>query len=338
MSITIKEVATEAGVSVSTVSQVLSGNGTVHISLKTQEKVRRIALDLEYTPNRFAKSLSEGYANTIGLILPDLKNPFFVHLLDRMESRIIAAGYKVMLDADYEHQRQENTKGKLRGWPVDGVIMWALRDESAADAMGAQATKTPTVYLTGQDRALRHDTISIDFYTGAQYLVRHLASRGYRRISYVLPYLTMIDDLTFEPRYLAYKQTMDELGFPVDTIETHPVGETLEAGWRTGQRIAALAPSQRPEVLFCHNDVIAIGAYHGLKRGGLSVPEEIAVVGHDGIEAGLYLDKPLTTMTLPLDEICHHTVEMMFKKLKGGDEPQPEMKISPRFTVGETTR
>ena len=114
--------------------------------------------------------------------------------------------------------------------------------------------------------------------------------------------------------------------------------ETRTAGRQAGLVIGALPPSERPEVLICHNDVLACGIYHGLKRSGLRIPEDIAITGFDGTEEGQCLDRPLTTVLTPADELCQNACEILLKRMGGDRSDHPlKVKVTPRMLVGETT-
>jgi LacI family transcriptional regulator len=147
MAVSLKQVAERAGVSGATVSRVLNGKELDRIPLETRQRIMRIAQELDYRPNRFARSLRDGRTSTVGLMVSGLSNPFFVEVLEAAERRLIETGYQVVQDVapsvrgTYEHH------GKLQDWPVDGVIMWAHPYQTLATFLGSRAHGVPVVYM-----------------------------------------------------------------------------------------------------------------------------------------------------------------------------------------------
>jgi DNA-binding LacI/PurR family transcriptional regulator len=176
----------------------------------------------------------------------------------------------------------------------------------------------------------------------------HLWERGYRRISYLYPWT---DLQPIDSRYSVYEAICAQRGQPAERLYLEPL-ETQnrlysvtqaglrEAGLKTGLTLAARPPQERPDALVCHNDLVAIGVFHGLRRGGVRIPKDMAIVGFDGIEEGLYLDKPLTTVVSPgslLIETAFHILARRLETSNGSALPPQQITLPSVLRAGQTT-
>lgn len=345
MPVSIREVAARAGVARATVSSVLNDRGAeARISVQTQARIRRIATEMGYRPNRLAQGLGKGRTNILGLMIAGLRNPFFLGLMEAAEERAFRAGYDVLPDSAFQMRASYAAHGKLSGWPVDGILIWISPDRHLSDFLGEQRADLPVVYL-GYRRSDATDYVAIDREGGARQLMEHLWMRGYRRIAYLYPGDGL--QAPFDPRYVAYADLCRKAGHEPEAIhlETHDplavVTQTWmrEAGLEAGLQIAARAPQDRPDAVICLNDLVAIGLYHGLRRAGLRVPEDIAVAGFDGIEEGQFLDRPLTTVVSPGVPIIETGLEFLTRRLDEKQEPLPPQQavLPSTLHIGETT-
>jgi len=336
VAVSIREVAAKAGVSPGTVSHVLNGNEAARIALTTQERVRQAARDLGYRPNRIARSLGRRRTDTIGLLISGLKNPFFVEVLETAESLAVDAGYEVLLDTAPSVHGTFQTHGKIHSsWPVDGALVWAAGFQNAHNFLGSQAESIPIVYI-GSVRDDDTDWVSFDYHHGGRSAAEHLLSQGYRRPAYVSPY-AFGEDRHEEPRSVGFKEVCRAAGLETRVLLTNEQ-ETRAAGLRAGTEIAAMPASERPDAVFCHNDPLAIGVYCGLRRAGLRVPEDVAVIGFDGVEDSQYLEIPLTTVRTSGEVLCRRALEILSRRLAGDTSSPPQQVVLPtELLVGGTT-
>lgn len=336
MAVSLREVADRAGISRATVSRILNDRGTeTRISKATQDRVRRIASEICYRPNRLAQGLSKGRTNIIGLMIPGLHNPFFLNLLETAEIAALQAGYDVLPDSAFPMRSLYKLRGKLSGWPVDGVLAWLPSDQLISDYIDGPRG-VPAVYM-GYERKDGSDFVAVDREVGVRQLMEHMRSRGYRRIAYLYPWL---DLQPTDVRYGVYESVCAEHGQqaerillevmePQSDIRLITQAGLREAALKTGLDIAQRTARDRPDAIICHNDLVAIGLYHGLIRGGVRVPEEIAVAGFDGIDEGQYLDKPLTTVVSPGTELVKSALLILTDRL----DPTQKMDDHPRQIV-----
>lgn len=333
--VSIREVAARAGVSPGTVSHVLNNNSAARIAPTTQERVRCVAAELGYRPNRYARSLGRRKTDTIGLLISGLRNPFFVELLESAEHAALLAGFSVLLDTAPAEPRDHKANAPVRSaWPVDGALVWSWNQQSAADFLGRQADSLPIIYL-GSYRSDESDWVSFDYEEGGRIAGRHLANQGYRHIAYIAPYAFDIEKR--EGRYNGLSAICQEAGIDFQLIVTGGE-ENRRAGLHVATQIAALSRATRPTALFCHNDVLAIGVYNGLVRAGLRVPEDIAVMGFDGIEEGRELPQILTTVRTATTDLASIAMRLLLDRLNSETIRAPEQVILiPTLSIGETT-
>ena len=333
MAVSLQQVAERAGVSIGTVSHVLNENAKAGIAVATQERVRRAASDLGYRPNRMARSLKKRKTDTIGILVGNLRNPFHVKLVGALEEAIIPTGYDHLVDATYFYQTARTYAARSH-WPVDGLIAWLWPGISLGpETIGADI---PVVALYTCDNPTR-DVVTYDYATGMSQALEHLQACGYKRIGVVRPEWDAPQPglLSSYDRFHVYANYCKTTG----SQPLHfPCGDRPDAR-ALGLRIAAMPPAARPEILLCHNDDIAIGLFHGLIRGGLRIPEDIGLIGHDGIDEGQDLHVPLTTISVPFVEQSRVAVQLLLELIKDGPRPAARRVALPTaFHLGETTR
>ena len=333
--ISIREVAARAGVSTGTVSHVLNNNVAARIAEATQDRVRTVARELGYRPNRYARSLGRRKTDTIGLLISGLRNPFFVELLENAEHAALSAGYSVLLDTAPSVQGTYKVHAPLRSaLPVDGALVWSWNTQSASEFLGAQAESLPLVYV-GAPRADDSDWVSFDYAHGGRMAAEHLIARGYRRIAYIAPYDYRAEKT--DERFDGCADVCGAAGIALTLLVTGGE-ETRRAGLRVAEKLAAMSHDSRPDAVFCHNDVVAIGVYNGLIRAGLRVPEDVAVLGFDGIEEGRELPQVLSTVRTDTAELARVAIALLRKRLQENTPGSPEsVVLVPTLTVGETT-
>lgn len=343
MSITLKSIAEITQVSVSTVSRVLSG-ASVRVSPEKRAEIERVAATKGYQPNRLARGLWRGRTDTIGLLISGLRNPFFVEILEIAEQFLSESGYQVLLEATPSVRGNYHTHSRLRGWPVDGALIWAYPNQSIADVLGEAAREVPVVYL-GYERFDDPATsfVANDLYHGGELVAQHLLERGYAEqgsLAYVGP--QRVGQGTFQrirERDEGFRDYCAARGVTTQFIET-PATESIEDlradGLAIGEMLGKLPPSQRPRAVFCVNDLVAIGLYCGVQRAKLHVPDDIAIVGFDGLREGQYLEKPLTSVGLAVEELCRNAVNILIRQMRGENEPT-QVCLPPKLLPGGTT-
>jgi len=238
-------------------------------------------------------------------------------------------------------------RGKLSGWPVDGILAWIASDKQVSDYLDAWTSEMPTVYV-GYQRHDDSDYVAVNREIGIRELMKHMVAQGYKRIAYIYPWK---DLQPLDVRYMYYETICKEIGREPERIHlelVEPENTTRlvtqaglrEAGLKTGITLGERSAHDRPDAVICHNDLVAIGVYHGLIRTGVDVPGQIGVAGFDGIDEGRYLDKALTTVVSPGAAIVEAGMEILTDRLEHGygeiHEPR-QLMIDSSLRVGGTT-
>jgi DNA-binding LacI/PurR family transcriptional regulator len=297
--VTSVDVARRVGVSQSTVSLVFSGKAAGRISARTEAAVREAAAELGYRPNVAARALKTGAARTIVLVVPDITNPFFGGLLRGAQTAARAAGYAVaLIDTDNDRDWGLASAEALHAGPADGLLLFEV------DPPRRSAGSEPIVAIESDGRG--HPSVNLDAEGGADAAVRHLLELGHRRIGHVA---SVHDRPTFKARRRAVDRLVDGA---VPRVRTD---FTLDAA-----RDASLGLlREHPELtaVFCDDDVIACGTYLAAHELGLRIPDDLSVVGFDGLDIGRVVSPPLTTVVADAAGLGRVAFELLTALLAG---------------------
>ncbi|MFB5084965.1 LacI family DNA-binding transcriptional regulator [Symbiobacterium thermophilum] len=332
MKVTIRDVARRAGVGVATVSRVL--NGTGYVKAETRERVLAAAAELGYVPSQLARGLVRRLSGTVGLVVPDITNPFFPLITRGVEDAASEAGYTVFLcNTDNDPVLEAQDVRKLREHRVDGIIFVGtterreLVDQLLADDI-------PVVVM---DRQLEHadvDTVTVDNVAGAQAACRHLIELGHRRIAHAAGHQST---RTGQDRCQGYRMALEEADIPYDPACVTWGDFTFESGFRVGQVLLGLSP--RPTAVFAGNDLIALGVIRAAEEAGLSVPDDLSVVGFDNIQMAALVRPGLTTVRQPAREMGRLAMTMLLERIRGEfSGPGRRHVYPPELIVRGTTR
>ncbi|MEV0170594.1 LacI family DNA-binding transcriptional regulator [Streptomyces sp. NPDC050803] len=283
---TIRDVAEQAGVSKSLVSLVLRGSDQVRP--EKREAVLRAVRELGYRPNAAARSLSERRTRTVGVLLNDLRNPWFVDLLDGLNSLLHDNGLRMLLaDARLNRRTGQDPAEPLLDLRVDGLVVVGTLPDAAA--LGAVAERIPVV-VAGAREAVppRVDVVANDDERGARLVTEHLIGLGHRRIAHIAGY-----GAVGELRRRSFEATMREHGL-ADRAVVEAGDLTEEGGYRATVRL--LGRAERPTAVFAVNDITSVGALSAAEELGLSVPRDLSVVGYDNTSISRLRHLWLTTV------------------------------------------
>ena len=328
--VTLRDVARRAGVSTSTVSHVL--NGTRPVSEELRRRVLDAMHELGYEPNAVARSLKVNRSNTIGLIISDISNPFFTAVVRGVEDVAQARGYTVILCNSDEDVAKETTYLKvLRSKRVDGLILAPagrpheyLRNLVKADF--------PLVFLDRDIEGLGVAAVLLDNEGAARQAVRHLVDLGHRRIGMITGRPSIS---TTTERLAGYLAALREAGLPVDERLIVSGGSSIEGGRAAANALLDLDP--RPTAIFSANNLMTIGALVAIDARGLSIPEDIALVGFDDFPWSGVLRPRLTTVAQPTYELGRMAAEVLLRRLAGSRSEPPERVVLPgKLTVRES--
>lgn len=323
---TIHDVASLAGTSKSLVSLALSGSPKV--SEKSRARIVQAAAELGYRPNAAARILSVRRSRTIGVLILDLHNPVFAEILDGVQTEVRQHGFSTMLVTGGENPMLEQAEIEtLREFQVEGLILISHR--LPADVLRSIAADVPTVVVTRDDIvAPGMDTVSNDDVAGAQLAIDHLVGLGHARIVY----LSGGDNPVSHLRATGYAAAMTAHGL-TELIRIVPGGLTDAIGYRAAE--AAL--EFNPTALFVANDIAAFGAIAAIENAHLRVPEDISVIGYDGIRIGGMRRVNLTTIAQPLAELGRRAAQHMLRRIGDRDSPAQHEHVSASLVIRGTT-
>jgi len=304
------DVARAAGVSPTTVSHVLSGNRPV--SEQSAARVRDAIERLGYRPHELARSLRTQRSHTLGLVVPDLTNPFNMQIARGLQQAVLGADYFVLVTDSLADTRSEHAIIERLSTRVDAVA-FAGHYEHAEELRGVLDRGLPVVWLGGWQRAAEGlDTATTDDYGIGTHAAEHLISRGYRRIAFLA---TREESGPGHRRVQAYRDVCRAAGLPLVPEFVRHGDVTREAGV-AGVR-ALLEHRDPPDAIIATNDVVALGALTELQRQAVSIPGEMALMGIDDIDASSLTTPSLTTIPLNGREQGEAIGRLMLQRIAG---------------------
>jgi LacI family transcriptional regulator len=302
---TIRDVAREAGVSIATVSRVFNDSSLV--SEETGRVVREVAARLNYWPNGVARSLITSRTHALGVLLPDMYGEFFSEVIRGIDLAARRNGFHVLVSSS--HADSEALSGALRSMSgrIDGVMVMAP-DVDAPAAIRGFAHHCPVVLINPGQDVDDCDTISVANIDGARDMMRHLLELGHRRIAMVRG---PAQNLDAEQRLQGYHVALRDAGIEPDLRFQLRGDFTEPSGFEAALQLVRLDP--RPTAVFVANDHMAIGVLAALAESGISVPNDIAVVGFDDIAMARYASPPLTTVHVNTSLLGERAVELLLR-------------------------
>lgn len=320
---TIKEVAQAAGVSYTTVSHVL--NDTRPVSPAARERVLAAAAALHYVPSALARSLRSQTTGTIGMIIPNNTNPYFSEVARGIEDTCYAAGYSVILcNSDDDPAKQRDYLNVLLTKRCDGLIMAALAE---TDGELLRRRQVPAVFIDRAPEGLEYDVVGIDNLAGGELAGQHLLALGRRRIGCIGgPRELEVSEQRIAGMRRALGGALDE-----DLCETADFSSA--GGYAAALRLLARPAAQRPDALFCCNDMMAIGALRAAAELGIAVPGELAVVGFDDIDLAQFVHPPLSSVAQGTRALGNITAACLLERIAQPDRPPQRRRIAPVLNV-----
>ncbi|HWD84088.1 MAG TPA: LacI family DNA-binding transcriptional regulator [Kribbella sp.] len=331
--VTIVDVAEHAQVSTTTVSKVL--RNAYGASPAMRAKVQQAISELGYRPLAAARGL-RGQTYTIGVMLPDIRNPFFPELLDGITDTFQDTDYQVLLGPGCNGEAAEAkvTEAMVdRG--MDGLILVApVSPRSHLERIGGLV---PTVVVGRHGQSAAYDTVTDDDHTGAALVVDHLTGLGHRRIAHIEHHETDRVRLLEMPNAIraeGYRQAMRSHGL-ADEIDIVSTTYTQEGGYLGTQQL--LARPQRPTAIFAGSDFVAMGVLEALTEAGLSTPDDISVAGYDNTTFAALGPVSLTSV----DQAGHHigtsAARLLQERMADRGRPTAQLKLSPSLVVRRST-
>lgn len=311
MKITIKEIAKEAGVSIATVSMIINKKDK-NISEATRIRVLDVIKKYNYIPNAMAGSLVTQRTNMVGLILPDITNPFFPGIARGAEDKANEAGYSIIFcNTDDKLEVEEKYIETLTKKMVDGIII-AHSSNSEKMSEILEKCKFPLILI---DRDFYSENIRgkvlVNNFEGSYDGVKYLINKGYKNIAYLSGSLKTN---TARDRLEGYKKALSDNGISINNNLIKYGKYKIDWG-KTGVD-ELLKENEKFDAIFCGNDLIAIGAIKELKLKGYRIPDDIGVMGFDDIYLAGLIEPPLTTIRQPNYQMGYMAMELLIENLK----------------------
>jgi len=324
----IHAVADLAGVSISTVSRVV--NGATNVDAKISRRVWKAVSETSYVPNRHAQALISGRTRLIGLLVPDIINPFFPELIQGFEQAAAAEGFGILIGSTHDHSRETaEWVRRMLQHGIEGLALLTFKEESAE--VYALLRKIPCVQMEISAKSTGPGMVSIDYEPGIRQAVQHLAALGHRDIVFAAG---EAHDFTAELRRKSFRKAMREIGIAVES-NIYNEDHTLEGGISAAHKI--LKRDVLPTGIICSNDLMAIGALKILHSAGLDVPGDVSLIGLDDIHLAQFTSPPLSTIRLPRAQLAETCFEMLFQVLRPNARPARGELVSTDLIVREST-
>lgn len=328
MTLTIREVAQQAGVSTATVSHVV--NNTGHIGLRTRRLVLSAIRKLGYVPNAHARNLAAGDSRTLGIIASDIENPFFPEVIKSFEKQAHKRGYEVIFsNTNYEPAQMRRAAERMLQHRVRGVAV--MTSEMSPQLIGRITQRRIAVAFLDLGEARKYaSNLSIDYFSGIRQVVRHLHKLGHRHIGFAGGQSNLRSSVA---RQSAYVKSMKSLGLRPGPILHGDL--RFDRGVRIGQRILRLKPM--PTAVVAINDMTAVGVIKALTQAGVRVPEDVSVTGFDRTHLGEYITPTLTTVDIHRDLLGRMAADELHEISSSSRHQGKQCCIPAELIVGNST-
>ncbi len=300
----IKDVAKVAGVSTATVSRVLANH--VRVKEETRQKVMEAVEKLNYRPNLIARSLRVQKSAKIGLVVSDIRNPFFTAIGRAVEDSAYEQGYSVLMcNTDENPEKEELYLNLLHDENVAGIIFSPTQQFSAR-----LATFSSTIPFVIIDRAVKSnqvDMVLLDNVAAAYELTNHLVGNGFRKIAGLFGN----SSTTGRERNKGFQKALKEN--QLTPVAEYFIPPRIQQGYDTS--LALLEQADRPDAIFTSNSLLTAGAFQAIRDCKLKVPGDVALVGFDETTWGALVDPPITLIAQPTEEIGRTATELLFQRI-----------------------
>ncbi|WP_105631871.1 DNA-binding transcriptional regulator CytR [Cronobacter dublinensis] len=328
---TMKDVAVRARVSTATVSRALMNPEKV--SQATRNRVEQAAIDVGYLPGSLNRNLKRNESRTILVIVPDICDPFFSEIIRGIEVTAAEQGYLVLIgDCAHQNQQEKTFIDLIITKQIDGMLL--LGSRLPFDASKEEQRNLPPIVMANEFAPeLELPTVHIDNLTAAFNAVNYLHELGHQRIACIAGPEEMP---LCHYRLQGYVQALRRSGMTVDPHYIARGDFTFEAGASALEQLLSLP--QPPTAIFCHSDVMALGAMSMAKRRGYRIPDDISIIGFDNIALAEFCDPPLTTVAQPRFDIGREAMLLLLSQLNGHTVSSGSRLLDCELVLRGTTR
>lgn len=329
LKVTIYDIAEKAGVSIATVSKVINNKG--RISVETRENVLAVMKELNYRPSIIATALTGKNTNTLGLLIPDLANPFFAELARSIEDSAKDLDYNVVIcNTDYSSIKESEYIDLLIQKQVDGFIL-----ASGFEQMNPVETlierNIPVVIVARELPDFEVMSVANDDYYGGYLAAQHLVKQGHQHIG-----ILGRDLWSNRERMRGFNTYLEEQEMPLWPNFKYIEGvEHVEEAIKETRRL--LSDEKRPTAIFACNDLLAAGAIRAARDLGFEIPEDLAIVGYDDTSIATIVQPTLTSVAQPIPEIGAACISLIANKIQGIPVQNKNVKFNPTLMIRQST-
>lgn len=326
--VTIDDVAKKAGVSKQTVSRAINNKGD--ISAKTRQRILELIEEMGFRPNRMAQAMNTSRSHMIGLVVPDITNPFFPEVVRAVQDAAMANGYTTIV-CNTDDSPEIDVLNDLVSHGVDGLITFTHQadDESVsafADRFG------PMLIINREFTHPNVTSLMVNNVKGGLLAVQHLVELGHHKICMLTSELTSMEDTR---RVVGYKNALEDADVPFDPELLVQVSPTLTGGYYAAKNIL----EKRPDItaLFCFNDMMGLGALRACKDLNLNVPEDVSVIGFDDIQLTSMVTPTLSSIHVDKYEMGRLAFERVLSLIKNSKSDRSVINMEPQLIIREST-
>jgi LacI family transcriptional regulator len=330
MKATIYDIAREAGVSIATVSQVINGKGK--ISEKRRAEIMEIMERLHYQPSAIAAALTGKQTYTLGLLVPDISNPYFAELARAVEDRSRQLGYSVVIcSTDNKDERVERYLNLLQQKRVDGMMIGTGIDNAEILSPLLQQS-IPVALIARHMPSLSVHTVAIDDRLGGALAAQHLLELGHTHVAVLSEPFKVSSS---KERVRGFREALEKAGLSLEA--DHVRESSADLGSAKKEALVLLTEKNRATGIFCCNDMQAIGALQAAKELGLRVPEDVSIIGFDNTILASVTSPPLTTVAQPIEDLGRRAVDLLIDELKDEGKSPQKIVLKPELVIRDST-
>jgi DNA-binding LacI/PurR family transcriptional regulator len=319
--VTIKQIAVLARVSTATVSHVL--NATAYVSPKLRERVKRVVRELNYQPDYMARGLRTRKSRTVGMIIPNITNPFFPAQVRGVEDVLHREGYNLIVgNSDYDLQREEAYFRTFGARRVDGLVLVITPTRPPHYLQNHNFEEMPVVYIDRFYRGAGGDAVLADNIAGSQQAVSHLLELGHQRIGVITGPLHM---LMARRRLLGYQRAFRAKGLAVEQELVREGAFDTQSGYEQAMVLLRLTP--RPTAIFACNGLMTVGCLRAIAEVNLRCPEDLALVSFDDLEWFAHMRPGISAVRNPAYELGATAAELLVRRMSGSFSGPPQRRI-----------
>jgi LacI family transcriptional regulator len=329
MNTKLQDIARETGFSIATVSRVLN-NTNYPVKAEVKEKVLEAAQRLGYQPNIMARSLRTDRTNTIGILVDDLMSPFTPPVVRGIQDYLKEHGFlSLIINTDWDQDQEQSSINTLLSRPVDGII-FVEYSHLTSNAVLANSKK-PAVFVHRLFGTPVKNSVVPDDYYGAGLAVKHLIGLGHRCIAYINGPASWH---SASDRLAGYKDSLTAHGIAINPDWIQPGDWETAGGYQATQNL--IHQANCPGAIFAANDLMALGAIYAIQDAGLSVPNDIAVVGYDNREFSWILRPRITTVVMPVYEMGNIAAQILLRQIADGSRDDDEVKVRGNLIIRDS--